>query len=107
VTSGLEPICVLRPDRKASCFQQPHNKQTSESAGLQFILDTRSVSVTCYSHWNGKWTVCITRRDNVQMGSRTKLRGNEHVIENRQLMQSKCLRNKDQTDALFCLNLFQ
>ena len=106
MTSVLEPIFVLRPVRKANCFQHPHNKQTFESAGLQFILDSSSVGGMCYIHWDGKWTVCITRCNKVQMGSSTKPRGNEHIIEHRQLIQPKYLRNKDQPDALFSLNTF-
>jgi len=81
VTSVVEPNFVFRPDRKASCFQQPHNKQTFESAGLQFILDSSSVGGMWYSHWDGKWTVCITRCIKLQVGSRAKPSGNEHIIE--------------------------
>jgi len=65
VTSILQPIFVLRPGRKASYFQQPHSKQTFESTRLQFILDSNNVGGMCYSHWDEKLTVCITRCDNV------------------------------------------
>ena len=86
VTSILQPIFVLRSDRKASYFQQPHNKQTFESTRLQFILDSSNVGGMCYSHWDGKWTACFTRCGNVQKGSRINLRGNERISEHHQSM---------------------